>query len=128
MKGVKTVVGHKHLDVKAMSEEERLAYIERKRELNRNHVKKHYYEVVKADFEMYCETRRAAALWLAETLEQYKHTTLMTPALWTSLGRVVAALPPDSISEYVHGIRPHKSSKGVNYVDPVVNLVDHALN
>ena len=53
MEGVKTVVGRKRLDVKAMSEEERLEYIERKRELNRNHVKKHYYEVIKSDPERY---------------------------------------------------------------------------
>ena len=36
-----------------MTDEKRLEYIERKRELNRNHVKQHYYEVVKADPERY---------------------------------------------------------------------------
>ena len=42
-------------------------------------------------------------------------------------------MPPDILSKYVSGIWPHKPAEeargeGVDYVDPVANLVDHVLN
>ena len=77
---------------------------------------------------IYSETRHAASLRLVDIQEKHRRVTRVTPALWTALGRVVAALPPDSLSEHVRGIRPHKPAEGVDDVDPMAKLVDHVLN